>query len=54
MNGSKFPKVFLVKSIDYFLYRMNSSHNLTVVNNIVKEIGTDKFTKEQIRGISLK
>ena len=37
-----------VSSLTYF--RIDSEHNRTVLNNITKEIGTEKYTERQIKG----
>ena len=39
--------------LSFVLSRVDSDHNRKVVHTIIKEIGTDKFTEKQIKGIVL-
>ena len=39
--------------LSFVLSRVDSDHNRKVVHTIIKEIGTDKFTEKQIKGIAL-
>ena len=34
-----------------FFFRIDSEHNKTVLNAITKEIGTEKYTAKQIKGM---